>query len=1012
MRKSHIITIVAAVIFCGCSTAENQTAEFRYTNPVLHLDYSDPDVCRVGNDYWMTASSFNCMPGLPILHSRDLVHWQLVGAALEDYEGAHMPVQHGKAVWAPAIRYHDGWYYIYVGDPDRGIFMVRTQNPMGRWEKPVWLVREKGFIDPCPLWDDDGRAWLSHGEAGSRAGLKSVLFVAPMSADGTTLLGPSRIVYDGHSTQPTIEGTKFYKKDGYYYIFSPAGGVATGWQTVLRSTSPYGPFEEKIVMAWAPGTINGPHQGAWVDTPSGENWFLHFQDKGAYGRIVHLQPMQWNADGWPLIGEDPDGDSVGQPVRSWSYPKEISPLASLGRNDKKTAPASVISSGAEGGVEKSLPGPYGLSLDWQYAAVPSPYWHMALQGEDIRLYSVEQKWPWRSLWDTPNTLLQKFPAERFTVTARMVFKPNPQLKEKGENAGFAVMGNDYAALKLTDTADGAVLEYVVCEGASEGAQEKAHRLAVLPYEMVPLPHEYESKNVPLVPYPDMPQAELWVKLEVRPRAVEGNVPDAVCRFYWSTDGKQYNKIVSPFTAKPELWIGAKFGFWCNRFAPKNDSGCVDVTNLEVKPEFAPLEGFNYDEDAASDYALPRVLKFQNQKPIGSLKAWEKRRSELLGILESEMYGTSPGRPAEESFNLLSEERNALDGLATRKEVRVNLGGGEYLTLLSYIPNAVKNAPVFLGVNFFGNHTVSDDPGISLPDISRWRSNFVLEPRGSQSQRWPLKAILEMGYAISTFCCEDVAPDSDSDNSKRVKSLYKEFTWGNIAAWAWGLSRALDYLETDPDVDASKVAVFGHSRMGKAALWAAASDRRFAMLVSNASGCGGAAVSRRRYGETVRRITTHYPYWFAPGFAKYGDNESALPFDQHEVLALVAPRPVYVASGSMDRWSDPRGEFIGLAETAPVYALYGVESIGSGEEPGFFRDSAALRALAEQRDYVPAGTPVTASALARSSGSWPAPGIIAAVSKGPTAYHIRRGRHEILLPDWQQYLLFADSQFRR
>jgi len=977
MRKSHIIIIVAAAIFCGCSTAVNQPAEFRYTNPILHLDYSDPDVCRVGGDYWMTASSFNCMPGLPILHSRDLIHWQLVGAALEDYEGALMPVQHGKAVWAPAIRYNDGWYYIYVGDPDRGIFMVRTRDPMGRWEKPVWVVREKGFIDPCPLWDDDGRAWLSHGEAGSRAGLKSVLFVAPMSADGTTLLGPSRIVYDGHSTQPTIEGTKFYKRDGYYYIFSPAGGVATGWQTVLRSTSPYGPFEEKIVMAWAPGTINGPHQGAWVDTPSGENWFIHFQDKGAYGRIVHLQPMQWNADGWPLIGEDPDGDSVGQPVQSWTYP-------------------SVISNEAGGG--KSLPGPYGLSLDWQYAAVPSPYWHMALQDGDIRLYSVEQKWPWRSLWDTPNTLLQKFPAERFTVTARMVFKPNPQLKGKGENAGFAVMGNDYAALKLTDTAEGALLEYVVCEGASNGAQEKAQKLAVLPYEMVPLPHGYESRNVPLVPYPDMPRAELWVKLEVRPKAVEGNVPDAICRFYWSMDGKQFNKVVSPFTAKPELWIGAKFGFWCNRFAPKNDSGCVDVTNLEVKPEFSPLEGFNYHEDAAANYTLPDVLKFQNRKLIKGLEAWEKRRTELLGILETEMYGTSPGRPSDESFELLSEDRNALDGLATRKEVRVNLGGGEYLTLLSYIPNAVKNPPVFLGVNFFGNHTISEDSGISLPDTTRWRSTYMLAPRGSQSHRWPLEAILEMGYAISTFCCEDVAPDSDSDNCKRVKSLYTDFTWGNIAAWAWGLSRALDYLETDSDVDATKVAVFGHSRMGKAALWAAAKDSRFAMLVSNASGCGGAAISRRRYGETIRRITTHYPYWFASNFAKYGDNEQALPFDQHEVLALVAPRPVYVASGSMDRWSDPHGEFIGLAETASVYALYGVESIGLQEEPGFFRDTAALRALAEQQDYVPAaGTS--------------APGIIAAVSKGPTAYHIRRGRHEILLPDWQQYLLFADSHFR-
>lgn len=327
-------------------------AQARYANPVLHADYSDPDVCRVGEDYYMTASSFNCFPGLPILHSRDLVHWELAGAALSDYPGPdwfgpdadfHGRVQHGNGVWAPAIRYHDGWFYIFCGDPDRGIFMVRTQDPHGRWEDPVWVVKAKGFIDPCPLWDEDGRAWLSHAAAGSRAGLKSVVFVAPMSPDGTRLLGPSRIVYDGHKTQPTIEGTKFYKRDGRYYIFAPAGGVKTGWQTVLRAESPYGPYEERIVMASAEGTINGPHQGGWVETAQGEHWFLHFQDKGAYGRIVHLQPMTWRSDGWPLIGEDPDGDGIGQPVASYRMPLHQA------RAQVASASATAI-------------GPYGLPL--------------------------------------------------------------------------------------------------------------------------------------------------------------------------------------------------------------------------------------------------------------------------------------------------------------------------------------------------------------------------------------------------------------------------------------------------------------------------------------------------------------------------------------------------------------------------------------------------------------------------------------------------------------------------
>ena len=242
-----------------------------YVNPVINADYSDPDVCRVGDDFYMTSSSFGCFPGLQILHSTDLVNWKIIGAALTDYPGPgwsderqwetlgqtldtpntpppgpqewRTVPQHGNGVWAPAIRYHNGDFYIYCGDPDRGIFMVKTSDPRGKWEDPVWVVKAKGYIDPCPLWDEDGKAYLSHGCAGSRAGLKSVLFVAPMSPDGTRLLGPSRIVYDGHETQPTIEGTKFHKYNGNYYIFSPAGGVPTGWQVVLKSSSPWGPYE-------------------------------------------------------------------------------------------------------------------------------------------------------------------------------------------------------------------------------------------------------------------------------------------------------------------------------------------------------------------------------------------------------------------------------------------------------------------------------------------------------------------------------------------------------------------------------------------------------------------------------------------------------------------------------------------------------------------------------------------------------------------------------------------------
>lgn len=531
----------------------------RYTNPVLHLDYSDPDVCRVGEDYYMTASSFNCFPGLPVLHSKDLVHWALAGAALTSYDHAFREgVEHGNGVWAPSIRYHEGWFYIYVGDPDRGIFMVRAQDPSGPWSDPVWVIREKGFIDPCPFWDADGRAYLSHAAAGSRAGLKSVVFVAPMSPDGTRLTGPSRIVFDGHLTQPTIEGTKFYARDGWYYIFAPAGGVATGWQTVLRSRSVWGPYEDRVVLAWAPGTVNGPHQGAWVTGPDGNDWFLHFQDKGAYGRIVHLQPMTWMADGWPLIGEDPDGDGVGQPVASWKMP----------------APARASNLG-------NPSGPYGIGLEWQYPAIPSPYWHAALPDGGVRLYSAVQEMA-PNLWNCRNLLLQKFPAESFTLMARLCFCPNPQLKGKGEQGGFLVMGDDYAGIRLTDTADGARLEYVTCLKAGKGTPETLKELAMLPYVFEKQLFSHASRNVPAVDYPDRAHCTLWVKLEVKPKAVPGDVPDAICQFSYSLDGRRYTLAGEPFTARPEMWIGAKFGFYCNRPSPKNDAGWLDVRELTIQ----------------------------------------------------------------------------------------------------------------------------------------------------------------------------------------------------------------------------------------------------------------------------------------------------------------------------------------------------------------------------------------------------------------------------------------------
>ncbi len=606
-----------AAIICAVSTISSYAQQpseswnpdkgTHYVNPVLNADYSDPDVCRVGDDFYMTSSSFACFPGLQILHSTDLVNWEIIGAALTDYPGpgwsderpwetlsqqldkpyGDVPdshawrtvPQHGNGVWAPAIRYHDGEFYIYCGDPDRGVFMVKSADPRGRWEDPVWVVKAKGYIDPCPFWDEDGKAYLSHGCAGSRAGIKSVLFVAPMSPDGTRLLGPSRIVYDGHETQPTIEGTKFYKREGYYYIFSPAGGVPTGWQVVLRSSSPWGPYEEKVVMAEGRSGVNGPHQGAWIDTPAGEHWFMHFQDKDAYGRVVHLQPMEWTSDGWPVIGLDKDGDGVGEPVMKHRKP-------------------ALASSGVFQPAESDEFNGTELGLQWQWHGVPSPYWYYMNPAARetgtngigaLRLYSVDQAEGWKNLGDSPNLLLQKTPADAFTATAKVRFVPNPQLKEKGESCGLVLMGQDYAALKMTDTEDGVMLQYVECKDALKGSEESVLYEVPLDSEPLPTPYSniYMSTSVPPVSPVPYEAAEAYFRLKVMPRERKGDVPELTATFWYSPDGKKWTQLMPAdqsghsFTAEPGKWIGAKFGFFCNRLASKNDSGWMEIDWIKV-----------------------------------------------------------------------------------------------------------------------------------------------------------------------------------------------------------------------------------------------------------------------------------------------------------------------------------------------------------------------------------------------------------------------------------------------
>ena len=573
MKKTFNLLFAAAMACSPLMSIAQESATWnpnlpggKYKNPVINADYSDPDVCRVGNDFYMTSSSFACFPGLQILHSTDLVNWKIIGAALTDdypvlpeFRGTNLDwrkrIQHGNYVWAPSIRHHDGWFYIYWGDPDQGLFMTKTQNPAGTWSKPVCVKPGKGMIDCCPLWDEDGKAYLSHGCAGSRAGVKSVLFVAPMSADGTTVTGPSRIVYDGHEDQPTIEGTKFYKRNGYYYIMSPAGGVKYGWQVILRSRNPFGPYEEYVGLAQGKSKINGPHQGAWIDTPSGEDWFLHFQDKHAYGRVVHLQPAKWVND-WLVIGDDRDGDGCGDPVTQWKKPALKATENVQPREDDEFTATD-------------------LGLQWQFEGPYSHYWYFCDANKSkLRLYGIQQPENYTNLADMQNTLMQKFPAENFTVTSKLKFIPNPGNKNKGEEAGFIIKGLDYAAIKFVTTKEGCFMRFVKCKDAMKGGKEVVE--TEMPMTLVEQEKPYTQRYaVDDIPQPRHATQDIYVRAVVKSAGI-GNGITSSAQFYYSTDGKKFTKIGSPFTVKEGKWIGAKVGYFNCRSSVSNDAAFLDI----------------------------------------------------------------------------------------------------------------------------------------------------------------------------------------------------------------------------------------------------------------------------------------------------------------------------------------------------------------------------------------------------------------------------------------------------
>ncbi|MCW0482390.1 glycoside hydrolase family 43 protein [Gaoshiqia sediminis] len=497
-----------------------------YTNPILQADYSDPDVIRVGDDFYMTASSFNSSPGLPILHSKDLVNWQIVNYALPVLpEEVYDSPQYSKGVWAPCIRYYNNEFYIFWGDPDFGIYRVKTNDPFEEWEKPVLVKAGKGMIDPSPLWDDDGNAYLVTAWAGSRAGVNSILTVWRMSPDATELLDNGRNIYSGHDYNHTIEGPKIYKKDACYYIMAPAGGVENGWQLALRSQSIYGPYEEKIVMAQGSTDINGPHQGAYIETQSGEPWFVHFQDRGVYGRILHLNPVNW-FDGWPVMGEDQDRDGCGDPVRTHQKPDvgREWPIASPAESDE---------------FDGEKPG-----LQWSWNANEKVNWSVSMpQKGFLRLLAVPKPTGEASLWNVPNILTQHLPAENFTATTKVSLNIEWDIWQS-KQAGLMMLGNNYSYLAIRKDADSFYVEQIQNEGANLGGFEKS------------IAKRRIGSNT--------------VFLRVK---VEG--PDGLCHFSFSEDGENFRPIGEDFYATRVLWSSAKLGIFSTSEPGFRIGGCAD-----------------------------------------------------------------------------------------------------------------------------------------------------------------------------------------------------------------------------------------------------------------------------------------------------------------------------------------------------------------------------------------------------------------------------------------------------
>ena len=549
-----------------------------YTNPVIDADWPDPDVVRVGDDYYLVASSFNRAPGLPVLHSRDLVTWEHVTNALPavpPLDHFRLP-RHGGGVWAPSLRHHDGTFYLAYPDPDHGIFVLTASDARGPWSAPHLLLPGRGIIDPCPLWDDDGRTYLVHGWAKSRSGVKNRLTLVEVDADLRSVVGPSSTVVDGDTIPgcSTLEGPKMHRRDGWYWIFAPGGGVATGWQYALRSREVRGPYEHRVVLEQGPSDVNGPHQGAWVEAADGTDWFVHFQDRGPYGRVVHLQPMVWQPDGWPRIGATTDDEAyAGNPVRTHAVPGSARSAGGVGQADRPDrAPlAPPAARGAAGPVvdrvasEPSRDDDFRattLAPRWHWQANPAEHW-ARLDGDGVVRLSVEPV-DRGSLREVPAVLGQQLPGTPHTATTSILLAPGSS-GAPGHRAGLVVLGTTYAWIGIEVTHG---VTRLVCresvdpdEGGDAGPAERELCAPVLLDECV--------------------EADAPVTLGLR----SSTRPDGTVTFSWRLGSGPWRSAEQTFPAREGRWIGAELGvFACGPVGPP----ALDPSGARARAAFGPF----------------------------------------------------------------------------------------------------------------------------------------------------------------------------------------------------------------------------------------------------------------------------------------------------------------------------------------------------------------------------------------------------------------------------------------